>query len=77
MDSDETRHFEMVGRDDAHLRHRLATFRDAVHARGGSIIDVRLAPQTAKRERAASIAYTLPFAGLASTKPPTDHRVAL
>lgn len=77
MDGYETRHFDMVGRDEAHLRHRLATFRDAVHARGGSIIDVQLAPQSAKRERAASVAYTLPFAGLASTKPTTDHRVAL
>jgi hypothetical protein len=54
----EQRRFELEGRDEAHLRQRLTTFRAAVDARGGRVMDIRWAPGT----RVALVVYALPVA---------------
>ena len=52
----EQRRFELEGRDEAHLRLRLTTFRAAVDARGGRVMDIHWTPGT----RSALVVYALP-----------------
>lgn len=62
MEVSEIRRFELQARNDQHLRERLTTFRHAVHARNGAIIEVRWTPQTMRQGSMASVVYELPVA---------------
>lgn len=60
MQSFEVHRFEVRSRDERDLRNRLVTFGRAVHARDGSILDVRWGPQSAQG-CVATVLYELPL----------------
>lgn len=56
----EVHRFELRSHDERDLRNRLRTFRHAVHARDGFVLDICWAPQTAQGQWIATVVYELP-----------------
>ena len=73
MEVFEIRRFDLLGRDEEHLRQRLATFCRAVQLRTGAILEVRWAPQRAQAQCGASVVYELPVSAGASAPTPEHH----
>lgn len=55
----ETHRFELRSADERDLRNRLRTFRHAVHARDGVVLDIFWAPRTLG-QWVATVVYELP-----------------
>lgn len=59
MEIYEVRRFDLQARDDQQLQQRLTTFRQAVKARNGAIIDVRWVPLAPLARCGACVTYEL------------------
>lgn len=72
----ELRHFDLQARDDQQLQQRLRTFRQAVDARNGAIVDVRWIPLAPLARCGASVTYELPVRGGGQPRVPANDGAA-